>query len=80
MLTDLDIDFVKIDGSLVKELDKNNNHEIIVETISSFTKKLGFKTVAEFVCNEEVYKKVKKLDIDYSQGYYFSEPISFEMV
>ena len=80
MLTNLDIDFVKIDGSLVKEIDKDKNQEIIVETISSFSRKLGFKTVAEFVCNEEVYKKIKELGIDYSQGYYFAKPLSYEEV
>jgi len=80
MLTHLDIDFVKIDGSLIKEIDQSMNQEIIVETISNFSKKLGLKTVAEYVCNEEVYNKVKLLDLDYSQGYYFSEPLSFEEV
>lgn len=80
MLTHLDIDFVKIDGSLIKEIDQSLNQEIIVETISNFSKKLGLKTVAEYVCNEAVYEKVKLLDLDYSQGYYFSEPLAFDEV
>jgi len=80
MLTHLDIDFVKIDGSLIKDLDSSKNQEIIVETISNFSKKLGLKTVAEFVWSQEIHEKVKELDIDYSQGYYFSEPLSFEEV
>ena len=80
MLTHLDIDFVKIDGSLIKEIDQSLNQEIIVETITNFSKKLGLKTVAEYVCNEAVYEKVKLLDLDYSQGYYFSEPLAFDEV
>ena len=42
--------------------------------IVEFSKKLGMKTIAEYVENEEIFKLVKELGIDYSQGYYFSEP------
>ena len=38
-------------------------------------KRLGIKTVAEFVHSEEIYKKVKEMGIDYAQGYYISEPL-----
>ena len=80
MLTHLDIDFVKIDGSLIKEIDVKKNQEIIVSTISDFSKKFGFKTVAEFVANESIYNKIKALDIDYAQGYYFGEPIAIKNI
>ncbi len=80
MLVSLDIDFVKIDGSLIKNIDKSNNQKIIVETISDFSKKFGFKTVAEFVSSKEIYEKIKELDIDYSQGYYFGKPIALDEV
>lgn len=77
MLTNLDIDFVKIDGSLIKEIDKSKNQEIIVETIASFSKKFGFKTVAEFVSSQAIYEKINSIGIDYSQGYHFGKPISY---
>lgn len=48
--------------------------EILAETISSFSSKLGIDIVAEFVHNEAVCNKVKEMGIKYSQGYYFSEP------
>ncbi|RXJ94548.1 diguanylate cyclase [Malaciobacter molluscorum] len=80
MLTNLDIDFVKIDSSLIKEIDHSKNQEIIVNTISTFSKEFGFATVAEFVSSKEIYEKVKSLDITYSQGYYFGKPISFDEV
>lgn len=80
MLTNLDIDFVKIDSSLIKEIDHSKNQEIIVNTISNFSKEFGFTTVAEFVSSKEIYEKVKSLDIDYSQGYYFGKPMSFDEV
>ncbi|DAB29244.1 MAG TPA: diguanylate cyclase [Sulfurimonas sp. UBA12504] len=74
-LIKLKADFLKIDGSLIKNLDKDKNAFIVVSTIVEFSKKLGMKTIAEFVENEEIFKIVKNLGIDYSQGYYFSQPL-----
>lgn len=74
MLANLNIDFVKIDGSLIKEIDTSKKQQIIVETIAEFSRKFGFKTVAEFVSSEEIYQAVKKLDIDYCQGFHFGKP------
>jgi len=73
-LLKLNIDYIKIDGSLIKNINVDRNSEIIVETIVSFAKKLGLKTIAEFVHSKEVFEKVKEMDIDYAQGFYLSEP------
>ncbi len=70
----LDVDYIKIDSSLIKNLDKDIYSTIIVETIVGFSKKLGIYTIAEFVHSEEVFQQVKTLEIDYSQGYYLGEP------
>ncbi len=70
----LDIDFLKIDGSLIKKLDYDKNAELIVETIVSFSKKAGFKTIAEFVYNNDILNKVRELGVDYAQGYYIGRP------
>lgn len=80
MLTNLNIDFVKIDGSLIKEIDNRQNQQVIVSTIASFSDQFGFKTIAEFVSSEAIYNKVKAIGVDYCQGYYFEKPISFEEV
>lgn len=73
-LMKLSADYIKIDGSLIKEIDTNVQAQIVVSTIVDFAKKMGIKTIAEFVENEKILKKVIELDIDYSQGYFFSEP------
>jgi len=73
-LLQLNIDYIKIDGSLIKNLDVDKNAQIIVETIVSFAKKLNIIVIAEYVHNEEVYKKVKELKIDRSQGYFLAQP------
>ena len=70
----LQADYIKIDGSLIKDICSNKNSEIIVSTIVDFAKKLGIKTIAEFVENKDILNKVIELGVDYSQGYYFSQP------
>ncbi len=71
----IDADIIKIDGSFVKNLDTDKSSIKIVETIVVFAKKIGAKTVAEFVHNEDIFNIVKNLGVDYSQGYYFSPPL-----
>lgn len=76
MLEALNVDFVKIDGSLIKEIDTLPKHALIVETIAEFCKKLGIKTVAEFVSSEDIYQKTKSLGIEYMQGWHFGKAVS----
>ena len=80
MLVSLKVDFVKIDGSLIKDISKDKNLETIVGTIVDFSHKIGFETVAEFVSDEDVFNKVKTLDVDYCQGYYFNPPLPMSQV
>jgi len=80
LLTLLDIDFVKIDGSLIENINTSKDLEIIVSTIANFSKEFGVKTVAEYVSKEEIYNKIKELNIDYCQGYYFDRPVSYERI
>lgn len=80
MLVNLNISFVKIDGSLIKEIDSSENQKIIVKTIDEFAKKFGFKTVAEFVSSEEIYDVIKEIGVDYAQGYYFDAPLSYDEI
>jgi diguanylate cyclase (GGDEF)-like protein/PAS domain S-box-containing protein len=77
-LLKLNADNIKIDGSLIKEIDVNQDHYDIVKTIVSFAKTKDLKVVAEFVSSESVHQKILELDIDFSQGYLFSEPRPME--
>ena len=76
-LLHLDIDILKIDGSLIRDIDTNKNSYHIVETIASFAKKMGMETIAEQVETVSELKTIKSLDIDYVQGYLLGKP-SFE--
>jgi len=80
MLEALKVDFVKIDGSLIRSVDTDINQEIIVDTIASYAKRTGVETVAEFVSKESIYEKIKSLGINYAQGWYFGKAISIEEI
>ena len=73
-ILELEVNFLKIDGSLIQNVASNKNSEIIVKSIIMFAKSIGIKTVAEFVSSKEIFEKVKELGIDYSQGYYIGAP------
>lgn len=68
------IDYIKIDGTLIKDMLQDTKKMIIVNTIIDFCKKLNIKTVAEFVSTKELYEKLVSLGTDYSQGYYIAKP------
>ena len=73
-LIKLPVDIIKIDGEIIRNMSVNNSAVTIVEGILTFCKNSNKKSVAEFVENEEIYKIVKKLGVDFSQGYYIGKP------
>nr|AOR51230.1 diguanylate cyclase/phosphodiesterase [uncultured bacterium pBC1] len=70
----LDVDILKIDGSLIRNIDTDTNAQTILTAVTEFSKHLGLKTIAEFVHSEAVYLKCKELGVDYLQGYHLGEP------
>lgn len=73
-LMKLKVDYIKIDGSMIKGVDIDSNSQMITKTIVNFAKSMGIKTIAEFVHSKNVFTKVQELEVDFSQGYYFGEP------
>ena len=67
-------DFLKIDGSLIRDIHTDENARIIVQSINDFAHKLGIATVAEFVHSEDVFAQLKQIGTDYYQGYYLGKP------
>jgi PAS domain S-box-containing protein/diguanylate cyclase (GGDEF)-like protein len=74
-LLKLKADFIKIDGSLIKNIDTDPNVYSVVETIVAFAKKNSMGVVAEFVSSKEIQEKILELGIEYSQGYFIQKPL-----
>ena len=67
-------DIIKIDGTLIKNIETDAFARNLVETITAFSKKQNIKTVAEYVENENIFNILNTIGVDYSQGYFFGEP------
>ncbi len=74
----LPITTLKIDGSFIENIHESENSKIIVKTIQTFAKEKGLKLIAEFVCNQESYDEIRKLGIEYAQGYYLAKPVPLD--
>jgi len=68
------VDYVKIDGSYVRELDRNDKHRALVQAINTVAVSLGKTTIAEFVEDGSVMEVLKELKINHVQGHYIGKP------
>ena len=73
-LRNLDIDYVKIDGSYVQDLVNNPRDKVFVRTIAAMCKDLEIATVAEWVEDEEQAKLLTDMGVEFAQGYLFGRP------
>ena len=67
-------DILKIDGCLIRDIETSSYSLSVVKSIVTFAKEQNLQTIAEFIENESIFKIVKELGVDYSQGYYFGKP------
>jgi EAL domain-containing protein (putative c-di-GMP-specific phosphodiesterase class I) len=74
-LQKLPVDYLKIDGSFVRDIDSNQVDFTMVESINSMGHVLGLKTIAEYVRNEEILEHLRRMGVDYAQGYVLSPPV-----
>lgn len=73
-IMDINPDIVKIDGSIIKDINESQKSQVLTEAINTFSHSLGIETVAEFVSDEEIFMKISSMGIDYAQGYYIAQP------
>ncbi len=79
-LTQLKPNYIKIDGSLIEHIDTNEDQRQVVEGIYDFAHKLGIEVIAEFITNERLLEAVKKIGIEYVQGYHIGKILSCEEI
>ena len=68
------VDFVKIDGKYIRDLDKGPRHKALLHGIAELTKKIGTATIAEMIETEAQYKTLRDSGIGFGQGYLFGKP------
>jgi len=76
-LKSLNVDFVKIDGSFVKNMLDNEMDCAIVESVNKIGHIAGLQTIAEYVENDAIMQRLRELGIDYAQGWAIHRPQPF---
>lgn len=74
-LKNLPVDYLKIDGTFVREIVNDPIAASMVEAIAKIAKVMGIKTIAEFVEDDLILAKLQVLEVDYAQGYGISPPL-----
>ncbi|MCU7850844.1 MAG: EAL domain-containing protein [Candidatus Thiodiazotropha sp. (ex Monitilora ramsayi)] len=77
-LKSLPVDFLKVDGSFVKQVEEDEMSRAIVDAINNIGHVAGLKTIAEFVEHDETYKVLQAMGVDFAQGYGISRPAPLE--
>jgi len=74
-LRNLPVDYLKIDGVFVKDMDKNPSDYAVVKSINEIGHYMGKLTIAEYVENDSILEKLTEIGIDYGQGYGIEKPL-----
>jgi len=75
-LTELDVDYLKINGNFVENMAKDAENQAAVKAIINMSKQAGKATIAEFVSDANSLALLWRLGVDYAMGYYIHEPSS----
>jgi len=76
----LPVQYLKIDGGFVKNLDVDHEDKLFVQAINNVGRGMGLKTIAEFVHNDQIYAALRYIGVDYAQGYAIGEPIQLSEI
>lgn len=72
----LDVDYLKIDGSFVKEIAENSTDVAMVKSINEIAHSLGLETIAEYVESNEIHRVLQEIGVDYGQGWIIHKPVN----
>jgi len=78
-LRNLSVDYLKLDGSFVKNMVKNKTDYEMVRAVNQIGHTMNIMTIAEFVEDEATLQAVRELGVDYAQGYVISRPVPMEI-
>jgi EAL domain-containing protein (putative c-di-GMP-specific phosphodiesterase class I) len=73
-LKNLHVDILKIDGSFIRDIIKSRDDQLFVKALVDVARGMGIRTVAEFVETAGTVELLRRLGVDYVQGYYVGRP------
>lgn len=79
-LRSLPVDYLKIDGTFVRDMHQDPVDAAMVEAIHKVARLMGVRTVAEYVENAQTLEMLRALGVDYAQGYYIHSPQPLEVL
>ena len=79
-LQKMSVDYLKLDGSFIKNIHKSKNDRLFVKALSDVARGMGIKTIAEFVEEKDIFDYLQKFGVDYAQGYYIGKPVPAEEI
>jgi diguanylate cyclase (GGDEF)-like protein len=77
-LTSLPVDYLKIDGTFVMDIDKDPMHYAMVKSINEVGHVMGIKTIAEYTASTHILERLREIGVDHAQGYAVARPVSLE--
>lgn len=79
-LKELPADYIKLDGSFIRHLDKDTVDQALVRSLIQVVQALGKQSVAEFVENEKILEMLVEFGVDLVQGYHIGRPVPVEQL
>jgi EAL domain-containing protein (putative c-di-GMP-specific phosphodiesterase class I)/GGDEF domain-containing protein len=79
-LKNLKVDYLKIDGSFIRDMNRNEVDVALVSSMHETSRFLGIKTIAESVENEETLEQLKAIGVNYVQGYLTGKPMPIHQI
>lgn len=79
-LKNLSTDFLKIDGSFIRDLPRNPMDQHLVKAIIEIARGFGKQTIAEYVGDDETLKLLNEYGVDYAQGYHIGKPEQWDTI
>jgi EAL domain-containing protein (putative c-di-GMP-specific phosphodiesterase class I) len=73
-LKSLPFDIIKIDGVFIRGIAETPMDQLVVQAMVAIAKGMGKKTIAEFVSDEDTTSVLRKIGVDYAQGYHVGRP------
>ncbi|MGZ5819038.1 MAG: EAL domain-containing protein [Burkholderiaceae bacterium] len=79
-IKELDFDYLKLDGSFIKNLPKNLNDQVFVRAMVEISKVFDLRVIAEWVEDKETEELLREFSVSYGQGYYFGKPMPLALL